>query len=504
MNKAIKTILVISVTVFSFGVLFVSPAQAQPPNLEVEFEYDPLFYEANFFPGDTVSRWVKVTNNTTEVQPIATQAVNVSDPDGLSEMFHLQIKEAGQIRYSDTLANFFSAGEVFLSNLAGNGTQTQYDYKATFYPATGNPYQGKYLAFDIIVGFQGEQECVAEICDNGLDDDCDGDVDCDDEDCANDPNCQEPGPLPECEPGATQSCSTGLLGICASGTQTCSAQGYWGDCLQNNEPTTEDCSNGLDDDCDGYTDGDDNDCILVGPLFVMGTGGPGSGGGEPVALMIYGEQNVNVQDYSIIVSWVTTKLSTSRVVYDTISHPTIDLSDINYGYAFSTVEDGTKVQSHIVTITGLMPGTIYYWRAISHTSPEEALGDEIVFQTTGEALPAEQVGGEEEDGEETGGETGAGPTGPAVQPVCGDGNLDPGEECDDGNTENGDGCSALCVIEISEEPEITEEDQEMFLAATGNLFDLDNLWLILILLLIILFILFILFKKRKKKKEETK
>jgi len=32
-------------------------------------------------------------------------------------------------------------------------------------------------------------------------------------------------------------------------------------------------------------------------------------------------------------------------------------------------------------------------------------------------------------------------------PACGDGSLDPGEQCDDGNTAAGDGCSATCTIE---------------------------------------------------------
>ncbi|UCF34440.1 MAG: DUF4215 domain-containing protein [Phycisphaerales bacterium] len=32
-------------------------------------------------------------------------------------------------------------------------------------------------------------------------------------------------------------------------------------------------------------------------------------------------------------------------------------------------------------------------------------------------------------------------------PICGDGILDPGEECDDGNNEDGDGCSATCELE---------------------------------------------------------
>ncbi len=36
---------------------------------------------------------------------------------------------------------------------------------------------------------------------------------------------------------------------------------------------------------------------------------------------------------------------------------------------------------------------------------------------------------------------------PAPPAVCGDGYIEPGEECDDGNTINGDGCSAECRIE---------------------------------------------------------
>lgn len=33
-----------------------------------------------------------------------------------------------------------------------------------------------------------------------------------------------------------------------------------------------------------------------------------------------------------------------------------------------------------------------------------------------------------------------------TEPFCGDGNIDPGEECDDGNTVEGDGCSASCIV----------------------------------------------------------
>jgi len=38
-----------------------------------------------------------------------------------------------------------------------------------------------------------------------------------------------------------------------------------------------------------------------------------------------------------------------------------------------------------------------------------------------------------------------------IIPACGDGNLDPGEDCDDGNLINGDGCSATCEVESTPE-----------------------------------------------------
>ncbi|MFC1678359.1 hypothetical protein ACFLZ9_01320, partial [Patescibacteria group bacterium] len=53
--------------------------------------------------------------------------------------------------------------------------------------------------------------------------------------------------------------------------------------------------------------------------------------------------------------------------------------------------------------------------------------------------------------------------------ICGDGNLDAGEDCDDGNNEDGDGCSANCTIEqinpicgneVVEEGEECEFDQD--------------------------------------------
>ena len=53
---------------------------------------------------------------------------------------------------------------------------------------------------------------------------------------------------------------------------------------------------------------------------------------------------------------------------------------------------------------------------------------------------------------------------------CGDGIIQPGEECDDGNNVNGDGCSALCLLEgVCIDGEIrTCENSNAFGTCTGD------------------------------------
>ncbi len=112
-----------------------------------------------------------------------------------------------------------------------------------------------------------------ETCTDGVDNDCDGMVDCNDTDCDGDAACQVCVPLTEvcngadddCDgqidegnPGGGMSCSTGLNGVCAAGTTDC--QGGSLQCIQNMQSSAEICDDNLDNDCDGLTDADDPDC----------------------------------------------------------------------------------------------------------------------------------------------------------------------------------------------------------------------------------------------------
>ncbi len=94
----------------------------------------------------------------------------------------------------------------------------------------------------------GEVTPSTEACDGVNDEDCDGIVD---EGCT-------------CTAGTTRNCyggpaGTRLRGVCDDGLQDCTATG-WGTCVGAVLPGTEDCTGGLDEDCDGTTDCADSDC----------------------------------------------------------------------------------------------------------------------------------------------------------------------------------------------------------------------------------------------------
>ncbi|MBW2701237.1 MAG: hypothetical protein JRF33_10495 [Deltaproteobacteria bacterium] len=103
---------------------------------------------------------------------------------------------------------------------------------------------------------------LVEICANGIDDNCDGSVD---ENCDCDPQCLCTANECICRPPTDQPCYSGPpstlgFGVCRGGIHDCVEQGdgsySWTTCVGEVLPGTECITgpNGIDDDCDGFTD----------------------------------------------------------------------------------------------------------------------------------------------------------------------------------------------------------------------------------------------------------
>jgi uncharacterized membrane protein YgcG len=152
--------LAILMTPFS-SVFAVTPPLTPPADLVVQLEGGgpALFSEANFMPGQSVTRWVDVINNTSETKAVGVKASDFTNcsENCLSDRLNLEITKEGSVVYGPvSLTEFFTAGEKKLSDL-GSGDTQRYYFKITFLPDSENQYQGKEVSFDFDIGFFGQE-----------------------------------------------------------------------------------------------------------------------------------------------------------------------------------------------------------------------------------------------------------------------------------------------------------------------------------------------------------
>jgi len=232
------------------------------------------------------------------------------------------------------------------------------------------------------------------------------------------------------------------------------------------------------------------------------------------------EESSSVGETSFVANWITDIPATSRVIYDTVSHPTLGEKQ-NYGYAFSTAVFDTepKVTNHSVTVSGLSAGTTYYYRVISSASPD-AVGEEKSITTAQASAPA---GGGSSSGGGGGGFSGGGSILQTTQatssaqlqsqniqtPVLsGTGlvaqsNLNQGGFADEGTDETSQDETVPTEDDSSFDtsPSETEtlDTTPFSLAAIGNFLGDLGYWWILIIILILGSASYLYFRSRKSK-----
>ena len=132
---------------------------------------------------------------------------------------------------------------------------------------------------------------------------------------------------------------------------------YCGDGIVNGD---EECDDGNNINGDGCS----NICKTESSTIITG----GGGGGYTSLKINKSDDCVPTKDGASF-SWMTNKNSSSRVVCDTKSNPNWGTPP-SYGHTLFTNEYdlSSKVLSHGVEITGLLPGKTYYCRVISSNS----------------------------------------------------------------------------------------------------------------------------------------
>jgi len=167
MNRFSKIILIAIIAVAGAGFLSVQDVKAVAA-VEIEFQNEPLplFHDLDTKPCDVTSRWIKVTNNSGQIQPISIQATNFPNPilpEDLSRALSIVIKQGTTDLYggstgSKTLYDFYRVGEIDLSDVGIGVPPVQYDITISFPCDKDNYWQEKTTNFDIVIHFSGGEE----------------------------------------------------------------------------------------------------------------------------------------------------------------------------------------------------------------------------------------------------------------------------------------------------------------------------------------------------------
>ena len=211
---------------------------------------DAVFTTAkdNTAPPNVSNLSLTTTTNSIITNWVNPSLVTVPDFSGVKVLRKIGFQSAN---FNDGTTIYTGGGQTYTDTNVIVGTT--YFYTVFSYDTSNNYSTGIYISGNLASSII--PPVTNEICNNNIDDDSDGSIDCNDPDCGNAVNCQ-------IQPQA-ENCSNGIDDD-GDGLVDCDDN----DCVNISSckttppsPKIENCSNGIDDDGDGLVDCSDSDCF---------------------------------------------------------------------------------------------------------------------------------------------------------------------------------------------------------------------------------------------------
>jgi len=154
MSKTVKTILIISIAVFGGTLLLFNPSQANANGIVITPE--PVFNVDNFFPGQSVTSVVKITNNSGNIyETITLSGQIIKEISNLASALKLKVDDLPEIDMTSLLNenNLVSLGSI------NNGATRTFNFTMRFNEGgkTDNQYQDGTLIFNFIFLFENSE-----------------------------------------------------------------------------------------------------------------------------------------------------------------------------------------------------------------------------------------------------------------------------------------------------------------------------------------------------------
>ncbi len=116
---------------------------------------EPLFKIANLQPDQTISKTVKITNNSLVTKSLALRATKKFDPAGLASVLSITITDNHNFIYNNNFNNFFNDSQdlngINLFSLGGSQTK-ELNFSVTLDSNAAYDFQGRSLIFDLQIG----------------------------------------------------------------------------------------------------------------------------------------------------------------------------------------------------------------------------------------------------------------------------------------------------------------------------------------------------------------